>query len=189
MPDRRAVGPPGYDQSVAHSPCPLPCFDPNAVHLGLNLAKATFPDTAAWTVAQILRAIHWTGHAGRGKHALAAHTAVKQEALDQPLGHRRRSLQSLIADRFENGGKPHYGALEDPVYAFEKARMANGEATNGVHSDCDLFFGSGCLPHWLGPQGYVVNADVGAKLWGSNRGTMARHPQYPALDLRHRTFG
>ena len=76
---------------------------------------------------------------------LAAHTAVKQEALDQPLGHRRRSLQSLIADRFENGGKPHYGALEDPVHAFEEARMANGEATNGVHCDCDLLFGVGML--------------------------------------------
>jgi hypothetical protein len=71
---------------------------------------------------------------------LTAHAAVEQETLDQPLGHRRRSLQPVIADRFENGHEPNDGALEHSVYGFEEARMANGEATSGIHGNGDLLF-------------------------------------------------
>jgi hypothetical protein len=131
-------------ESVAHLPRALPCFDPDAAHLRLDLAEATIPNATAWTVAQILRAIHGAGHAGRGQHALAAHTAVEQETLDQPLGHRRRSLQSLIADRFENGYESNYGALEHSVYALEEARMANGEETNGVHCEAEFRIQDAC---------------------------------------------
>jgi hypothetical protein len=133
-------------ESVAHSLRPLPCFDPNAAHLRFDLAKATVTDATARAVAQILRAIHGAGHAGRRKHALAAHTTVEEETLDQPLGHRRRSLQSLIADHFEKGYEPNHGAFEHSVYAFEEARMANGKETNRVHSDADLLF-EFKLPH------------------------------------------
>src|SRR4029077_2091695 len=53
---------------------------PHALHVRLYLAVAVGAHSAAGTVAQVLRAVHGTGHAGRTEDALPAHTAIEEEA-------------------------------------------------------------------------------------------------------------
>src|ERR1019366_9900796 len=58
-------------------------LDPDAFHVRLYLAVAVGAHASARAVAQRLRAIHRTGHAGRTQHALTAHATVEQRALER----------------------------------------------------------------------------------------------------------
>ena len=60
-------------------------LEPDAPHLGLDLAVAVRAHAAAGTVAERLRARHRAGHAGRVQHALAAHLATPDRLLDRVL--------------------------------------------------------------------------------------------------------
>ena len=88
---------------------------------------------AAGPVAQVLRAIHRAGHAGRGQRALAAHLAVEEEALDLPLDGGDGLLQPLIADALQHRGQHHQAGLEHVVEALEAAGMTHGEEADGIH--------------------------------------------------------
>src|SRR3984957_17605423 len=70
-------------------------FDPNAAHVRLVLAVAVGAHAAARAVAQRLRTVHRAGHAGRTQHALTAHAAIEQEALDGFLDARHRPFDAL----------------------------------------------------------------------------------------------
>ncbi len=56
----------------------LPSLDPNTRHLGDDLAVAVLAHSAAWPIAQVLRASHRAGHPAAVQHALAAHAAVEE---------------------------------------------------------------------------------------------------------------
>src|SRR5438105_5062773 len=56
-------------------------LDPDAAHLGLDLAMPVGPDAAARSVAKLLRTIHRAGEPRRVQHALAAHTAAEHRLL------------------------------------------------------------------------------------------------------------
>src|SRR4051794_26926833 len=60
-------------------------LDPDAAHLGLDLAVAVRAHPAAGSVAQRLRARHRARHAGLVQDALAAHAAVPDRPLDRVL--------------------------------------------------------------------------------------------------------
>ena len=90
---------------LAYGCAPSQALHPDAGHLGLDLAIAVVAHAAAGAVAQVLRAVHRAGHAGRGQDALAAHPAVEQEALDHPLDGGDGLLQPLIADALQHRGQ------------------------------------------------------------------------------------
>ena len=71
---------------------------------GLHLAMAVGAHAAAGTVAQLLRAVHRAGHAGRAQHALAAHLAVEQQALDRALRRRPPAARAARSRSRRNSG-------------------------------------------------------------------------------------
>ena len=77
----------------------LEALQPHAAHLGLDLAVAVRPYAPAGPVAQRLRAVHRAGHAGRVQHALPAHLAAPDGALDRLLDERQR-LHAGTSARF-----------------------------------------------------------------------------------------
>src|SRR3954453_2873812 len=64
---------------------PLVGLQPDAAHLGLDLAVAVRTDAAARTVAQRLRTCHRAGEPGVVQDALAAHAAIPDRPLDRVL--------------------------------------------------------------------------------------------------------
>ena len=107
---------------------PLIRLHPDAAHLRLDLAMAVGAHAAAGPVAQGLRAIHRAGHAGRAQHALAAHLAVEQRALDRLLDGRDRPLQALVADRDGTAGAARFSVrFEDAIEA--RSSRAHGAPT------------------------------------------------------------
>ena len=78
----------------------LVALEPHALHLGLDLAMAVRAHPAARPVAQRLRAVHRAGHAGRVQHALTAHLAAPDRALDRLLDEGQGLHAGTSARRF-----------------------------------------------------------------------------------------
>ena len=117
------------DLPVLHARRTLKGVHPDAHHVRLHLAESSGAHAAAGAVAQILGAVHGAGHAGRRKHALAAHLAVEQQALEHALGQREGPFQALIADALKHRVERHHHALQVKVELLEKARMAYSQAS------------------------------------------------------------
>ena len=98
--DRRAAA---SDDPVAlaHPARAFPGLHPDTAHLRLDLAMPVGAHPAAGAVAHLLGTVHRAGHAGRAEHALAAHLAVEQQALDVALDQRRGPFQPREADALE----------------------------------------------------------------------------------------
>src|SRR6266566_1728812 len=75
-------------------------LQPDAAHLGLDLAVAVRPDAAARPVPQRLRTVHRARHARGMQHALAAHLAAEDRLLDRGLDDSERAHQAGTAERF-----------------------------------------------------------------------------------------
>src|SRR3989454_4212126 len=75
-----------------HAPRALPGFDPDASLVGIDLAVAVGPHTAAGAVAQILGAAHRAAEAGRVQDALTAHAAVPDRFLQRLLDGDNKAL-------------------------------------------------------------------------------------------------
>ena len=95
--------------ALRHPARALPGLHPDAAHLRLDLAMAVGAHAAAGTVAHLLRAVHRAGHAGRAQHALAAHLAVEQQALDAALDQRPPARSSRCeADALRATARPRH---------------------------------------------------------------------------------
>src|SRR5579884_426454 len=66
-------------------------LQPHAAHLGLDLARPVAAHAATRPVAQRLGAVHGARHASRVQHALPAHLAVPDRALDRVLDARHQT--------------------------------------------------------------------------------------------------
>src|SRR5439155_9003335 len=81
-------------------------LQPDAAHLRLDLAVAVRAHAPAGTVAQLLRAVHRTGHPGRVEDALAAHVTAPDGLLDGVLDRGQRPArpghQTATAERLRS---------------------------------------------------------------------------------------
>src|SRR5208283_3081554 len=99
------------------------------------LAIAVGAHAAARAVAQGLGAVHRTRHAGGGEHALAAHAAVVQRALDGLLDGRHGPLDALIAERTEQPVHAHQHRLEAAIECVQAARVAHRPEPDRIHQE------------------------------------------------------
>jgi hypothetical protein len=78
-------------------------FDPDALHLRLDLAPIVEAHTATGSVAQVLRASHGTGHAGVMQNALSTRMTAKNgdfdHLLDRYQNTRQEGRQSRTAEQ------------------------------------------------------------------------------------------
>ena len=81
-------------------------LDPDAAHLGLDLAIPARAHTAARAVAHFLGAIHRAGHAGGGQHALPAFAAIEHQALEIALDRMQHGRGRPLAEQPHHGRKP-----------------------------------------------------------------------------------
>src|SRR6185437_10435078 len=122
-------------------------FEPDASHVRLDLAIAVGANPAARPVAQGLRTVHRTGHAGRTEHALTAHAAVEQQALDRSLDARDGPLDALVSQDSKHAVQAHQQALEAAIESVQAACMAHRPAPDRVHqagSEGGTSAASGC---------------------------------------------
>ena len=95
---RRAAAPRGCGRLPRIRPAPSQASTQTQRISGFTSQKPPARHAAAGAVAQLLRAVHRAGHAGRGEHALAAHPAVEQQALGSALDEGDRALDAVVAD-------------------------------------------------------------------------------------------
>ncbi len=106
---------------------------PHALHGRDHFAMAVRAHAAAGAVAQLLRAIHRAGHAGRAQHALPAHPAVEQKPLHRALDGSDRPLQPPVADGAPERCETDERGLEPAIDAIESARMTHRPLPHAVH--------------------------------------------------------
>src|SRR5262249_43051785 len=147
---------------------------PDAFHLRLHLAMAVGAHAAAGSVAQVLRAVHRAGHAGRGQRALPAHLAVEQQALEVALGPGERLLQARMADAIQQWCEGDERRFQRLIGALHEARMTDGPETDGVHSTltCVALYGR---PHVVAP----ARAATWGRPYGPRLHAALRRPSKP----------
>ena len=111
----------------------LPGLHPDARHLRLHLAMAVGAHAAAGPVAEVLRAVHRAGHAGRGERALAAHLAIEQQPLHPRARGRRPDARAAHGRASARLAPEQQQGLEALIEGFELAGMAHGPEADGVH--------------------------------------------------------
>ena len=119
---------------VAHPLRARPALDPDAAHLGLDLAVAVGPDAPAGTVPDALGAVHRARHAGARQRALTAHLAVEQRALDRALDGGDRLLEPLVPDPLDQRRRGEQRALDDPVERLHGAGVPHRPLAQRVHA-------------------------------------------------------
>ena len=71
---------------------PLPGLDPDARHVGNDLAVPVVPYSSTGTVPQVLGTGHGAGHSRYVQYALAAHPAIKYASLTDSFGENQERL-------------------------------------------------------------------------------------------------
>ena len=98
-------------------------FDPDALHLRLDLAPIVEAHTATGPVAQVLRASHGTNHAGVMQNALSTHTTAKDRGFDQLLDRVQDASQESRQSGVAQQKRSHcleQGVAHDRLNPFER---------------------------------------------------------------------
>lgn len=84
-----------------HRQAALPRLDPDTGHVGNYFAVPIGANAATRPITEILRTVHWTGHARTMQNTLPAHLAVEQIPLDDFFTPDKQSCGYLSINNFD----------------------------------------------------------------------------------------
>src|SRR6266550_3021685 len=100
------------------SPGAFPGLDPDAAHVGIDLAIPVRPNAAAGAVSKVLGAAHRAAQSGRMQDALAAHAASPDRLLERLFDRQHESF------RYRHQTQPFFSVLSMSSTAWVSASLS-----------------------------------------------------------------
>ena len=109
-------------------------LDPDTAHRRIDLAGAVGAHAAARAVAHLLGAIGRAGHAGRRKHALAAHLAIDKHLLGGAFERAQHALHALRPQPLQRPAQMRREPRAGVVGALERRRVPHTPMPQRLHA-------------------------------------------------------